>query len=457
MIRKDSMLLAFLVLAPLVTSHAEFIQPSYAPVDRLIANTEAFLKNTPNDHRAHYTLARIHYLAFVNKADLVAINREGTPPELAPDFLLGNFDYHVVSQHARTLVLEEYGVASFSDIPQEERQGVWETVRKKEEELRQNKWQPPQLDTESLLAHASKAVSSFKTAIKLKPDSGLYYLGLASLYRQYLQFAREAGLKEHPPELETVTLRDVKALYFRAYRLTIKEDLKHKHIPLGGLGSLVAYEAANAYIELAGQTDPLPQDEAQRVARLQRDLDRFHNLRIGAITPIVFSLREHSSLSDLLDPDTHVSFDLDGDGTTETWPWVRPSTGILVWDPDGAGTIASGRQLFGTATWWILFPNGYAALRALDDDQDGRLTGPELDGIGAWFDANSNGRSEPGEVAPVARFGVHAIRTGPSGEVDGILLNRHGIALSSGRSVPTYDWIAVPSDKPVSVPLRMDE
>jgi hypothetical protein len=126
-------------------------------------------------------------------------------------------------------------------------------------------------------------------------------------------------------------------------------------------------------------------------------MERFLPLERHAqtITPIIFSVQKHASVLDLLAPDTHVTFDLDGTVRDARWSWTKPDTGLLVWDPQNKGEITSGRQLFGTATWWLLFPNGYAALDALDDDRDGVLSGSELRGVGVWFDKNGNGRSDP--------------------------------------------------------------
>ena len=114
---------------------------------------------------------------------------------------------------------------------------------------------------------------------------------------------------------------------------------------------------------------------------------------------------------------------------------------MLAWDPDQTGQIHSGRQLFGTASWWLLFPNGYFALSVLDDNHDGSLTIDELQGISVWFDTNSNGRSDPGEVCPVQKLGVTAIRTNITGRRLGMPMNSQGISFKNGQSVPTYDWV----------------
>ena len=101
----------------------------------------------------------------------------------------------------------------------------------------------------------------------------------------------------------------------------------------------------------------------------------------------------------------------------------------------------SGRQLFGSASWQLLFGNGYVALKLLDDNRDGVLAGVELDGIGAWFDQNSNGRSEPGEVSSVERLGIRSIDTRVTGADSGMPMSRQGLRFQDGHSVSTYDWI----------------
>ena len=139
-------------------------------------------------------------------------------------------------------------------------------------------------------------------------------------------------------------------------------------------------------------------------------------------TPVIFGAAD--SVEGLLDVERTVSFDIAGDGIPRRWPWVRPTTGILVWDPANSGQITSGRQLFGSVTWWIFWNDGYRALSALDDNGDGWLSGPELDGIGVWYDRNSNGISEPGEVHPCGQAGVFRIAARAQRGPDGVLTHR---------------------------------
>jgi hypothetical protein len=265
---------------------------------------------------------------------------------------------------------------------------------------------------------------------------------LASLYEQYSAYTAAAKITDHPRQLACVTVPRIRVLYYLAYRFAAEEDRKSKYMPTWGPREFVSHEAGTAYLRLAAKEPALA--DSNSIAAIKADLAKFEKLPGVDMTPIVFSTQKHVSVLDLLDSDTQVTFDLDGTGRKMQWPWVKPSTGLLVWDPQNRGGITSGRQLFGSVTWWLFFPNGYAALDALDDNRDGPLTGPELEGIGVWFDRNSNGRSEPGEVQPVTSFGVEAIRTRSTGFDHGMPMNAQGIVLKKGTVVPTYDWMAAP-------------
>jgi hypothetical protein len=154
---------------------------------------------------------------------------------------------------------------------------------------------------------------------------------------------------------------------------------------------------------------------------------------MGAITPLIFSLGSTQQLDELLDPSRIVKFDLDGTGRNQLWPWVKADTAILVWDPSGSGRVESGRQLFGTVTWWMFWCDGYAAPDALDDDRDGWLSGQELAGLAVWFDCNSNGICDPGEVMPIESLGIESISVRWTSRDGRSPCNRLGIRLSDGR------------------------
>jgi hypothetical protein len=162
------------------------------------------------------------------------------------------------------------------------------------------------------------------------------------------------------------------------------------------------------------------------------------------VTPIVISLDDGKYLADLLDPNARVKFDLDATASGATWPWLKPSTGLLVWDPDRKGKITSGRQLFGSVSWWMMFENGYDALSALDDNRDDELRGHELTGIGVWFDRNTNGVSDAGEVTPIDQLGIAALSTRTTATDDRSPMNPRGLTMADGRVLPTWDWVTEP-------------
>ena len=101
--------------------------------------------------------------------------------------------------------------------------------------------------------------------------------------------------------------------------------------------------------------------------------------------------------------------------------------------------------MFGSVTFWIFWRDGYAALAALDDNGDGELRGSELRGLALWRDLNCNGVSEPGEVQPVAAFGITAISCDSQPLSANATWNPCGVTFADGTVRPTYDWIA-PSD-----------
>jgi len=380
-------------------SQAKFAIPIPVPIDRLIANATAYVKEKPTDAHGYYILARIHYLAFANQTQQVNAFNEGkdSPPMVAEN---------------------------------------WQP---------QNQMQAGDMSQNELIEHLTTAIDNFKKAIELDSKNGLYHLGLASLFEQYVDYANKTDLKVLPEEFRNIILNYAADIYYTAYELSIKEDLKNERLPISGLSSLTGYEAGNAYIRLIERDKSITEEQKKILAEVHKNVDTLGNLRRGAITPIVFSFENTISPTELLERDLQVNFDLDGDGASELWPWVKPSTGILVWNEDDKGEITSGRQLFGSVTWWLFFNNGYHALDCLDDNRDGFLGGKELKGISVWFDTNSNGKSEKEEIKSLEELGIISISTKATSTENGWPANKTGITLKSGQTIPSYDWIAKPS------------
>jgi len=422
-----------------------FAWPQYIPVERLIENATAYIQQEPNDASGYYTLGRIHYMAFVYKSFFVAAYRDDIPPSLIPFWRSGNYLYHAREQEARRIALDEFGYESTSDVPEEEQGEFWIRVRSIENKLERENWLPDMPTNEQLIEHAGAAQWNFYKAIALDPNNALYYLGQASLGEQYYSFFQETSPALMPPAIKTIVLNAVKETYFLAYDLSIQEDLELEWLPIPGLRSIISYEAGTAFIRLWNAEDSIPPEIQEKITGIQENLEILEALRPNAITPIIISMQNNVSLSELLAPDLTVRFDMDGDGIVERRPWVKPTTGFLVWDSDGNGRITSGRELFGSVTWWLFFTNGYRAMDLLDNDRDGFLTDGEFNGISVWFDRNSDGKSDIGEIVSIESLGITAIATRPNGHESKSPMHTAGLRLKNGRTLPTYDWIAPPA------------
>lgn len=109
--------------------------------------------------------------------------------------------------------------------------------------------------------------------------------------------------------------------------------------------------------------------------------------------------------------DAGVYFDHAADGFAERTGWLAPGDGLLVWDRNANGAIDSGRELLGSES---LLPNGlkavngFEALKALDANGDGVINAsdPAFAQLRVWVDADSQGRTGPGELLTLEQAGV---------------------------------------------------
>jgi hypothetical protein len=427
-----------------------FLSPAPAPAERLIRNTEAYISEHQEDPQGYYILGRLHYLAFINRIPWVrGTHNPASLPQLPPDWLVRKkLEAGDISPKAEAEleISTEMGYSSFREMTDErDRKKFWEGRDAREKELEAEGWKCEELKEQELFEHARLAILNLRKAIEMAPENALYWLGLASLVEQYAGFLRESGRENPLAEYENLTPDSLRDAYYKAYKLAIAEDSRLTSKPMSGLPSLVGYEAGKAYLRLAEAEESLSLRDRWRRFVVNYHLERLEGLSPAkVVTPIVFSVVAHDGLEDLLAPAIHVPFDLDGDDVIELWPWVRPTTGILVWDPERTGVITSGRELFGSVSWWLFFTDGYHSLDALDDNRDGQLFGEELEGISVWFDRNSNGISDYGEVLPIQETGILSVATSPDSQSMYYLMNRTGIVLEDGRRLATYDWITAP-------------
>ncbi|MFO0747098.1 MAG: hypothetical protein U1F43_15765 [Myxococcota bacterium] len=270
--------------------------------------------------------------------------------------------------------------------------------------------------TPAIEAHLEAAIRLYRLGLAVAPNDAVE-LGLAWCLAQQSGEARAEGVKR------------LRAIGDRAWA-TEKDK---QQWGMGDFG--IAWEAARYLVDLLDA-----QADAAEIAALRARIEKVESFP-RPITPIVVPLIDDVGLDAVVDARADVRFDLDGTRSGRGFGWVVPGRGAwLVWDPSGAGAIASGLELFGSVTFWVFWRDGYAALAALDDDGDGALRGGELDGLALWSD-DGDGVAEAGEVRPVAAIGIVALDVRADRHGDTPWCAR-GATFADGRVRPTWDFIA---------------
>jgi hypothetical protein len=400
---------------------ALFMEGERVPVDRVVVKLEARSEANPNDPEAYYALARVYYLAAATNAGRFEAFQDQDGTRFALPKLIAKNPDGVVRWE------EPYGPSN-EPVP----------LTARPQPVPQSKWSQARFNY-----CATRAVQNFEEAIARDPENPLYWLGYACMLEEIWNraFGKDPALS--PPEFQKVRAPSLRDAYAKALALGEKLDRNADRVSPQGHVSL---EAARALVRLEPAAI-LSNDDQRALKEAGATIARFAKLptQREPITPIVFTLnRARLRLDDFVSSEKRVNFDLRGYGCPQRWPWLKPSMGFLVWDPDHTGRITSARQLFGGYTFQLFWKNGYEALSVLDDDDNGQLAGPELDGVSAWFDLNCNGVSETEEVTPLHDLGVMSVATHGSG-YDAIhpTCNR-GIILKDGTSRQTWDWMVTP-------------
>lgn len=417
--------------------------PEVFPMDQLIQNTNEFLKRNPDNAEATYTLARIHYIAFASDSPNLQAYL-GDDQRLARIAPMTKFDSR---PSAPDLVKAAERRAAWDlqvrEIPTKEKPGYaafQEKVAHYLEEFKKGKWLHEPGTVEFKIDQLGKALMYFQKAQELSPKNSLYQLGKASLLEQASVFYRgnpEAKVPEIIRELTPAKLREE---YRKARELGLTDKLKDSRADMGSENDFVSYEAGSAYIRLAEKDAQLTSEEKEVLDEIKKGRNALDDVA-GWATPIMLSKTAVAGIDELLDPETFVHFPVQGWGWLERCSWIKPDAALLVWNPSGSGRIQSGAQLFGGYTWELFWKNGYEPLCILDVNNDGSLTGVELEKIAAWEDRNSNGVSDVGEVIPLDEYGVTALSTQFTGTDDIHLTNPAGVTFKDGRVLPTWDWM----------------
>jgi hypothetical protein len=184
-----------------------------------------------------------------------------------------------------------------------------------------------------------------------------------------------------------------------------------------------------------------------KMERLQQRLTA--NQPVRYVTPIVVPLTD-APFADMIDNGSNVEFDFAGTGDTRASGWITPNAAWLVWDPEWRGDIRSGFDMIGQRTWSVFWSDGFEAMRALDDNRDGQLTGAELGGLSLWRDENRNGVSDAGEVLPANVHGIAALAVRGESTRPGLITAPTGVRFEDGSTRPLYDWTPGVGRAPVS-------
>jgi len=385
---------AALLLGTLLTgsSWAKWMAPMQVPVARLLKNVSDYIQEHPKEAQGYYTLGRINSLAFATETETIGVYKSDPLP---------NIPNH----------------SGYIPPPRDK-----------------NKPLSPQA-----AVYLAEALRNYSRATSLDAKNGLAWLGLGFQCEEAIPYPKavvKAGgefARSKPLDAEDLRRKAISS-YRKAYTLTIKADSIHPDMMINP----VSMEAAQGIVRLQAN-HRLSSAEQTELETIQTQILEFKK-RPRAITPLLISFDRQASLPDLLAPEKHVRFDLAGDGLGRSWPWVKPTTGILVWDPKHTGKITSGLQLFGNVTWWLFWKDGYEPLAALDNNHNGWLEGAELQGICVWFDRNSNGVTDRGEVVPLSSLGIKRIAAHSAGLTDGVPANPDGVQLRDGSSLATFDW-----------------
>ena len=358
--------------------------PSQLPAGRVIKNLLARITKNEKDGEAEYLLGRTYYSLYCSR-DPRVIALYGT--ESAPRF-----------PRVHTSPWEFKGVIGKDPVA---------------------------------ISNMQSALKHLGIAVQLGgSEPGLHQLTLACAYEASAPVAAQL---EPGGTSAAFKLRALKAYETSFTESRPKDKLRSYGQMPGTYESWISIEAAEGILRL----DP----KSRMSAEIKAHQQFMRQLPSGPITPLIFSIKGPRSLTTLLDPSRVVRFDLDGTGAPQRYSWVKSDTAFLVWQPVKGTRIRSGRQLFGSATWWLMPRNAYAAMSLLDDNADGWLSGAELRSLAVWMDANQNGVAEPSEVVSVDSVGISGLKTSYTGKIGESLVSVGGLRMTNGRVLPTYDWV----------------
>jgi hypothetical protein len=478
-IRTRSLIAAAALLAAVASPlpcDGHFMAAMDVPAARVIANIKARLAKSQDDAEAWYNLGRVHAYLVTHGGPNVPVQSPDEPTKLydltgpQPTAAAG---FEKAAEHAAAAI-DAFNRAIRLRPAQASYRYALACVAEAALPLTPSLRTAPMLDVDKVDASEAEQAARIVDSLQAPGPEADRTIAIATRIpatfgdrtdpaslRAFTWTVVRARKQATGPRCEALDLAfaaawraEIGEQYFAAYSLGFIADSRHTQQGLTGLSDFLSFQAANDYLRFV----PAEHRPPVRTTVVEAAVAAFKTLPpCGAITPIIIPMTSpgDAGIESMLARDVHVTFDLDGTGRGLTWSWVKPTTGILVWDPSGKGRITSGRQLLGSATWWTFFEDGYRALDALDDDRDGRLKGRELDGLALWFDGDADGVCDRGEVVSLRSRGIIDLAVRATGSCpDGSLVSDRGVRFSDGRALPTYDWVTrpvAPSAAPVSL------
>jgi protocatechuate 3,4-dioxygenase beta subunit len=161
----------------------------------------------------------------------------------------------------------------------------------------------------------------------------------------------------------------------------------------------------------------------------------------AAITPIAIDLNG-DGIHTIAREDMTGSFDLLGTGKAIQSGWLSKNDGFLAIDSNGNGQIDDISELFGGASKG----SGFAKLASYDSNADGVVNAADtlFASLRIWQDANSNGKTDAGELLTLSQAGVASLKVAytelPFLDANNNLhLERSSVTLANGNTADMTD------------------
>jgi hypothetical protein len=142
------------------------------------------------------------------------------------------------------------------------------------------------------------------------------------------------------------------------------------------------------------------------------DIHTGSSAELKRLTPLALDLNGDGIHS--ISAASGVVFDVNADGQSEQVGWLSAGDAWLALDRNGNGLIDDGSELFGCGTRMSdgsKALDGFAALRTLDDNQDGAIDAGDssFEKLLIWVDSNSNAKTDPGEIRTLSQADIEVL------------------------------------------------